>query len=231
MFKIKTYWLGLVLLLSLLSFQSEGDETEKGVSKLKSCITRYLDIERFSMDVEYSMFTVGSGFNNPIEKGKGKMITQNGKVYQEELNTVTIANDKYLIKVNNKSKVISVAKNSKQGISSKYVQLDSMLNYIEMAREIDGGYEYYFKYGSIKKVDILFDSNGLIKTFRSYYRKQMNLGNGFVQVVSQIRYLNFNLKPVITEHTFSLSKYVQIKNGQIFLKADYKDYYILNNLK
>jgi len=220
-----------VLILSAIGFSSFVDKDDDGISKLKKCLERYIELEQFSMDIEYSIFKNSQNFSTPDEIKKGVMIKMGDMVYQEEMGNVVISNGQYLLEIDNRSKVLLVRDLPKNHVSSSNFNLDSMVNYIEKVKKIENGYEYWLSTGKADKIAVLFDTNGLIKTFRSFYTTQMDNGSGFIQVVSQLRYLNFTVNPIITNQTFSIEKYCVIKNGEIYPKGKYKNYNVLNNLK
>lgn len=238
MIKVITYQTksiaSVLLILGLFAFQSIENTKEEGIKKLKHAIEIYTKAKYFSMDVEYTLFTVDSLSKKMIENGSGRVVRKNDNFYKKELNTTTIVNGNYLMTLNEKAKVISINNVFENEFSSKKEQMDSIAKFIVDVKKINRGYQYFFDKGDTKKIEVLYDKNGFIDTYRTYFRNKTNIGEDrLVNLMFQIRYYNFNTATNLNtaDDIFSINKYVIIKGKEVYPKTKYKDYYILNALK
>ena len=215
----------------IFSFQKGDEVYQVGLEKLKSSTLNFKNLTKFSMDVNYSVFANPQNFETPYKSDKGRIVRQGSNFYQEEMGNIVVANSKYILRINQKSKIISIE--NREGVNMLPINfnMDSLSNRFESIKVIPQGYEYRLKRGFVSKMDILYTSNNLIKLMRSYYSNQMDLGEGMVQVVTQLEYKNLSTSFDLPNDFFSLSKYVTISGGNVILKGKYTSYHILNNLK
>lgn len=225
--------IGAVFLLCSLQTQSNQDKTYKeGIAALKKCSQLYLDLKRFSVDIEYAVFYGNSNFLEPNDIEYGQIIRNGQQFYQNEAGRSTIINNDYQIYFDNTAEVISIANRTKESSIPKQFELDSLENYIHFIQKIDEGYQYIFESGPIEKMDFIFTSNGYLQKMRSHYRYSMDFGDGATNVVTQISYKNFNRTPQIESNFFSERKYVTIlKSGEVKPVEKYKNYHVLNQLQ
>jgi len=234
MINFRKYKLWLTFILGtfiLFSFQRDEDVFQDGLTKLKTSILNFKNLPNFSMDVKYSMFVNPQNFDTPYKSNKGKIIRNNSNFYQEEMGNLVIANSEYILRVNTRSEVISIENRKNLNMLPINFDIDSVSIVFERIKVIPKGYEYSFKNGLVSKMEILYSENNLMRTVRSYYSKQVDLGEGMVQVVTQLDYQNLNTRPSIANDLFSLDKYVKITNKVVTLNNKYVNYDLINKLK
>lgn len=212
--------------------QSSSDDKSKGLEVLNTCVNNYLNLSRFKMDVEYSVFYNNTtDFSIPNDKEIGKIICKNNNFYQEEMGDITILNDDYELNIVSNSEVLVIAPRTTEELVPVAVDLDSLASQIEKVEKIENGYRFYTEYGPIEKFDLIIDKNGFLYKWRNFYREKMDFGAGEVHVVTQLKYYNFFKNPKIDSKIFSIDKYVSVdKTGKVVPQGDYKNYYVINQI-
>ncbi len=222
----------LLLGISWSMVNDEQDDTDLGLSQLEKCTQKYMDLKRYSMDVEYYIFYNDITPERPIEKGSGIFIKDNDNIYQKELDNITIHNAKHIININNIAKIISIFPNDKK-LKHNHInfEADSLRKILFATRKISNGYHFTLKEGNIEAIQIEFTANDLLKSLKSFYKYPIWQDEKEVKVISEIKYTNFKANPKIDENMFLTKTYVSIGSENIVGTGNYGSYRILNNLK
>ena len=110
--------------------------------------------------------------------------------------------------------------------------MDSLRTVLSGVLAIDGGYQFVLKTGTVKKIDLVTDTDGFLNKWRSYYRDKKDFGEGEVEVVTQMRYFDFSKSVDPNSKFFRSEEYVSIdKENQVTARGEYKEYYIINQLQ
>lgn len=225
------YVITLLMLSSMTSYSQQDQVKSEGIAALKKCSMLYLNLKKFSLDVEYTVYYNSSDFTKPNDKSTGKIVRNNQNFYQEQFGRITLLNDKYQLALNNNAQVLSIGYRNKNDVIPSQIPMDSLFNTIESVQKIEGGFQFRLNDSEIEKYDILLTSSGYMKKLRTYYRKPINTGEGVFRVISQISYENFTTNPKISSDFFSESNYITVqKSGLVTPKSAYKSYHILNNI-
>ncbi|MBI3134276.1 MAG: hypothetical protein HYZ14_06320 [Bacteroidetes bacterium] len=205
---------------------------EEGLEALEACMKQYVDLKKFSLDVEYSVFYDSEDFDKPADKKEGKIIRSKDDFYQEEMGNIKVLNKDYELVLNKRAEFITVRNRFEKKIEPVFVETDSLAGYVTSVEKIADGYRYYLAEGQVEKFDLILDQEGYLKIWRSYYRDKMDFGQGEVNVITQLKYRNFVKNPKTDPAVFSLEPYVSItKKGEVTARGDYKNYYVLNQLQ
>lgn len=223
----------LILFIMLpVGVYSQLGSNDEGFNALEKCIDLYLELKKFSVDVEYSVFYDKVVFDSPDDRRIGKVIRDGKNFYQREIENVKILNSDYEFSLNGRSKVISLNERTTRELNPVQFEIDSLRGFIEKTVKIPGGYQFYLNSGPVEKFDLILTGSGYMHILRNYYREKLDFGEGSKRVVTQVRYSNFNKGSGINKGVFSLDKYLSIdKAGNIKLKAGYENYHLINNIK
>ncbi|WP_027420460.1 hypothetical protein [Crocinitomix catalasitica] len=226
-----------VLFFFLFSFSRTSikeNDKDIAISALKHCTQLYIDLKKFKIDVEYSIYYDPINFENPDDSDNGVLIRKDQNFYKKEFDNITLINRKYQLRVDQLSEVIIVQSNLNTENIPSAVNLDSLSANVSQVKKIKDGYSYYLDLPTISQIDVIYDLNGYLKIMRNYYRHPMDFGEGEVKVVTQLKYENFKMNPEIDPIVFSIEKYLNVdQNGRFKGRGDYSHYHIITdqNLK
>lgn len=221
-----------VVLLKKYGLSAEVDLVdEDAIRMLESCGNKFIELKKFSMDVEYSVYYNSEDFAHPADKRSGKIVRDKDNFFQEEMGNIRLINKDCELILNKNSEFITVRDRIERTPDPVHFTTDSLKNVIVRTQEIKDGYCYYFKEGTVEKMEIITDSEGYLKIWRTWYRKPMDFGEGEVRVVTQMEYKNLDKKPKTDPYLFSTDPYVTIsRKGEVKPVGAYQNYYILNQL-
>lgn len=212
--------------------ETEKSIFDEGIQALKSCGELYITEKSFSLDVEYAVFFDHNDFTKPDDIQTGQIVKDKNNFYQNEMGNINLINNDYELTLIENAKIINVRKRMNKEIVPTNIYTDSLFSFIESIEKIENGYTYFFKEGQVTKMELVTTKSGHLEVIRYYYRDKMDYGNGPVQVVTQMRYLNFKIEKKIDPAFFSIEKYVAIgKKGVITPKKQFENYYILNQIQ
>jgi hypothetical protein len=204
---------------------------KEGLDVLEKCSQQYIDLKKFSMDVEYAVFYNSENFDAPNDRKTGFILRDKNNFYQEEMGNIKLFNKDHELIINQRAEFMTVRNRADQEIAPAAFEADSLVKFITKAEKVEGGFRYYLQEGALEKFEIIVDSEGYMETWRTWYRDPMDFGEGEVKVITQMRYLNFTKKPKTDAGAFSVEKFISItKTGEVVAKEKYKDFYVLNQL-
>lgn len=199
----------------------------------------YLDAKSFQMNIEVTSYA-NKNDATPILTANGKVFNANGSSYSEMVGKTTLLNQKCMLVVDNKQKMIIYKKVNKKESSVangfSLAQIDSAVlffgknvyvNYISNTPK-EKRLLIKYKNGNIDKIEMTINPvNNTLTEMIYYYNMQ---APGYSQSVEKtvIRFMNIQLNNSIPESLFSESKYVIIKKSKVTASANYAKYKIIN---
>lgn len=223
-----------VILLGELNAQTTQDQTPQ--EELKMVIDNYSSLEKFSMEIHYYIYKnhTATVFS---EESIGIYQKQGNNLRVVQYGTEIVQNDKYVLVKDDSSEVMVLSKTKKDQNAGFNIE-QMLLNYskVEMLQSKKGGEEVlrlYFKNGltEYEKMDVYINKKThFINQLVVYYAKAYDVSedpkkNDYQKPKIKMVYTKFNSKPVFSEDTFSVSKYIMInKSGKNKLKTKYSSY-------
>ncbi len=192
--------------------------------------------------IEYSMrilFYDRSNMSQPIDSSIGKYCLAKNMMNIELEGVKTISNENYILSVSENNKSIQLARkdndiNTDQ-LSFSFIDSMAKASNVKIKKRIVtkelSSFNFIFINEGIDSVVIKYNTRTfLLNTVLIYYNTPATEDYDIIPVIKMI-YVNQKVSESVSATKFSIDKYVAIRNTQVDLTPEFKNYTLLNNLR
>ncbi|MCT4579771.1 MAG: hypothetical protein N4A35_00010 [Flavobacteriales bacterium] len=221
------------ILVGLCFVFSGYGQDELMVEELTKLREVYQENQAFSVDIEYLLYL---GNSSKVEEAFNAHLTRKSKHYKLTSKVQTsVVNDQYALTINHDEKMVLLqvmsADNHQSEVDPSSFDIASLLKIAHQTSVLEGlpkgkkGFRFEFYAAQYEAIDVVYNT-------QNYYIEKIvlkaHVPKGYEAQRIEIKYSNMNTAPKIAASTFSIDKYIQVKNQEARLTAAYKDYKLIN---